>query len=217
MNQDFHIRPFSLGCNRHRWNAAAPHKSIKKSTGTKSRKGVRAGLPSASRPIREIPIPARRTVPSIRTSRSTARRSLTHEVQCIEQDLPNCLQHHHRSLSTDGSSVSTQANAYADDRFKSAINEVDSLHTDVDARFQVQDERIDRLGAMSTAMASMTSSMSGVSRINRVGVGAGESNGRLAMAVGYQRAFRDNGATLTAGASFTDEDSTVGVGAGFGW
>jgi autotransporter adhesin len=120
-------------------------------------------------------------------------------------------------LQAQSNSVMAQANAYADDRFKSAINEIDSLRTDVDDRFQVQDKRIDRLGAMSSAMTSMASSMSGVNRVNRVGVGAGDSNGRLAMAVGYQRAFRDSGATLTAGASFTDEDSTIGVGAGFGW
>ncbi|QSX76735.1 YadA-like family protein [Lysobacter arenosi] len=120
-------------------------------------------------------------------------------------------------LQAQNNTVLSQANAYADDRFKSAMGEIDSLRSDVDNRFQVQDERIDRLGAMGSAMASMTASMSGVNRNNRVGVGAGASNGKLAMAVGYQRAFRNSGATLTAGASFTDEDSTVGVGAGFGW
>jgi autotransporter adhesin len=120
-------------------------------------------------------------------------------------------------LQAQTSAVLSQANGYTDDRFKSALREIDTLRSDVDDRFHAQDARIDRMGAMGTAMASMTSSMSGVARDNRVGVGAGESNGRLAMAVGYQRAFRNGGATLTAGASFTDEDSSVGIGGGFGW
>jgi hypothetical protein len=120
-------------------------------------------------------------------------------------------------LQAQGDTILAQVNNYADDRFQSAMGAVDDLRSDVDDRFQVQDARIDRLSAMSSAMANMTSSMGGVGRTNRIGVGAGATNGRLAMAVGYQRAFMNDGATLTAGASFTDEDTTIGVGAGFGW
>jgi hypothetical protein len=47
-------------------------------------------------------------------------------------------------------------------------------------------------------------------------VGVGFSGGEEAMSIGYQRAFSDR-ATMTVGGAFSDSESSVGVGVGFGW
>ena len=69
---------------------------------------------------------------------------------------------------------------------------------------------------MSAAMLNMATSAAGVRTENRVGVGVGFQGGESALSVGYQRAFGDR-ATVTVGGAFSSDDSSVGVGAGFGW
>jgi trimeric autotransporter adhesin len=55
-----------------------------------------------------------------------------------------------------------------------------------------------------------------VNRENRVAVGAGFSGGESALAIGYQRALSDR-ASLTLGGAFTDNESSAGIGFGYGW
>jgi len=63
----------------------------------------------------------------------------------------------------------------------------------------------------------MTSNTSGLSGENRVGAGAGSYNGQQALSVGYQRAFNNNRASVSVGASMAGSESSFGVGAGFSW
>ncbi|MBV6811455.1 YadA-like family protein, partial [Xanthomonas euvesicatoria] len=48
------------------------------------------------------------------------------------------------------------------------------------------------------------------------GAGVGFQNGESALSVGYQRAISPR-ATLTVGGALSGDDSSIGVGAGFGW
>ncbi|WP_045761342.1 YadA family autotransporter adhesin, partial [Xanthomonas albilineans] len=108
------------------------------------------------------------------------------------------------------------AKSYTDARFATMADSFDMLRGDVDARLRDQDRRIDRQGAMSAAMLNMSTSAAGIRTQNRLGAGVGFQNGQSALSVGYQRAFSDR-ATMTIGGAFSRNDSSVGVGAGFGW
>jgi autotransporter adhesin len=110
----------------------------------------------------------------------------------------------------------TSANAYTDARFAAWDDNLMQIRTDVDRRLGEQDRRIDRQGAMGAAMLNMATSAAGVHTPNRVGVGVGTQGGEAALSIGYQRAFSDR-ATLTFGGAISGDDSSIGVGAGFGW
>lgn len=105
--------------------------------------------------------------------------------------------------------VLNQANTYTDNR-------ISNIMTVIDDRFEDIDTRLDRMGAMNTAMTMMASSAAGVSDQNRVAVGVGASGGEKAIAAGYQRAF-SNGAVATFGVSYADGETSAGFGFGFGF
>lgn len=102
-----------------------------------------------------------------------------------------------------------QANAYTDAR-------VSNILTVFDDRFDMVETRLDRMGAMNSAMALMTASAAGVPQQNRVAVGVGFSGGEKAIAAGFQRQF-DNGAVATFGVSYAGGDTAAGMGFGFGF
>ncbi|WP_314106414.1 YadA-like family protein, partial [uncultured Stenotrophomonas sp.] len=108
------------------------------------------------------------------------------------------------------------ANGYTDQRFSAMADTFDMYKGEVDDRLRRQDRRIDRQGAMNAAMLNMATSAAGVRTQNRVGVGVGFQSGESALSLGYQRAVSDR-ATITFGGAFSSDDSSVGVGAGFGW
>jgi len=108
------------------------------------------------------------------------------------------------------------ANSYTDSRIKSVADSFDVFKGDVDGKLRNMDRRIDQQGAMSAAMLNMATSAAGVRTQNRVGVGVGFQGGESALSLGYQRAVSDR-ATVTFGGAFSSDDSSVGVGAGFGW
>jgi len=108
------------------------------------------------------------------------------------------------------------ANSYTDQRFTSMADSFDIYKGEIDQRLRHQDRRIDRQGAMSAAMLNMATSAAGVRTQNRVGVGVGFQGGESALSLGYQRALSER-ATVTLGGAFSSDDSSVGVGAGFGW
>ena len=84
------------------------------------------------------------------------------------------------------------------------------------SRLDKTDDRIDRSGAMQSAMATMTASAAGLRGTNRLAVGTGFQGGQNALSLGYQRLIGSN-ATFTLGGAFSSGESTVGVGYGYGW
>ncbi|ATE72587.1 YadA-like family protein [Lysobacter capsici] len=112
------------------------------------------------------------------------------------------------------------ANTYTDSRVTQMLaaptEAVNRLRDDMNWRFNKQDQRIDRMGAMTSAMVQMSASAAGLRTTNRVAVGAGFQGGEQALSIGYQRAISDR-ATVTVGGAFSDSESSVGIGAGFGW
>ncbi|MBV6415468.1 MAG: Autotransporter adhesin UpaG [Xanthomonadales bacterium] len=93
---------------------------------------------------------------------------------------------------------------------------VNDLRAYTDRRFFETDERIDKLGAMNAAMSTMLSSAAGIQKENRIAAGVGFAGGESAFAVGYQRQLGES-ATFTLGGSFTDDESSAGLGFGYGW
>jgi len=112
-------------------------------------------------------------------------------------------------LAKTGQEVITQSRAYTDKR-------VEELHSEMDDRFNVQDKRIDRMGAMGSAMSMMTASLGGLHTQNRAAVSTGFVNGEKALSVGYQRAISDR-ANFSLGGAFTHDDRSVGAAVGIGW
>jgi len=108
------------------------------------------------------------------------------------------------------------ANAYTDGRVQALDDSFEALRGDVDQRLRGMDRRIDRQGAMGTAMLTMATSAAGVRTDNRVGVGVGFQGGESALSLGYQRAISER-ATLTVGGAFSGDDRSIGLGGGFGW
>jgi autotransporter adhesin len=121
---------------------------------------------------------------------------------------------------TDASTANavSQAKAYTDQALAGYVTSdtFDEFRQQMADRFDATDERINRTSAMSTAMVQMAASASGIDTANRVGVGYGNTHGRSALAVGYQRAVGKN-ATITIGGSVSGSESSVGAGVGFGW
>ena len=79
-----------------------------------------------------------------------------------------------------------------------------------------QNRLIDQQGAMSAAMLNMASSAGAVRTANRVALGIGTQNGEQAISVGYQRSVNDRTA-FTLGGAATKDQSSFGIGLGFGW
>jgi autotransporter adhesin len=93
---------------------------------------------------------------------------------------------------------------------------VNSLRNDTNNRFNAMDKRVNQVGAMGAAMAQMAFSTQGINTANRVGVGMGGYGNRAALAVGYSRQLSPK-ANLTFGAAVTGNETSGGVGVGFGW
>jgi len=108
------------------------------------------------------------------------------------------------------------ANDYTNQRFATIDQNLNSFRGDVDSRFKEQDQRIDKVGAMSAAIQNMGTSVSGMNQRNRIGLGMGFQGGEQAVAIGYQRVVSDN-TSLTFSGAFSDDESSAGLGVGFGW
>jgi len=85
-----------------------------------------------------------------------------------------------------------------------------------DQQIRQQGKRIDASNSMNGAMTTMAASLNNIEKENRIGAGVGYSNGRSALAVGYQRAFSKN-VNVTLGVSSSGSDTTVGAGIGMGF
>ena len=106
----------------------------------------------------------------------------------------------------------TSANAYTDAKFAAWNDQFDAVND----RFRQQDQRIDRMSAMSGAYAGMAMNTSGLGGRNRIGVGVGGQGGESSLAVGYQRALGTRASVSIGGAISGGEKSVMG-GAGFSW
>jgi autotransporter adhesin len=111
-----------------------------------------------------------------------------------------------------------QANAYTDSKLANVVNhgEFDAFRNQVNDQFHAVNTRLDRVGAMGTAMSQMAFSTQGINSANRLGVGVGGYNGQAALSVGYSRAVSDR-ANLTFGAAVSGNEASGGVGFGIGW
>ncbi len=90
------------------------------------------------------------------------------------------------------------ANSYTDSRYNAMADSFESYQGDIEDRLRRQNRRLDRQGAMSSAMLNMSASVAGIASQNRIGAGVGFQNGESALSVGYQRAISPR-ATVTVG------------------
>ena len=94
----------------------------------------------------------------------------------------------------------------------------DSFRGKVDDRFRAVDRRVDRVGAMGTAMAGMAGAIAAAPGTdNRVSAAVGGYHGQGALAVGYARRIPGNGAVLVGGTVAGGGESSGTVGVSFGW
>ena len=107
-------------------------------------------------------------------------------------------------------------NFYTNERVNALNSAFNDYRMETEQRFHKVGERFNRQGAMTAAMMNMSSSAASVKGQNRVGVGAGFQGQEQAVSIGYQRIINDN-TSLTIGGAFTKEESSGGVGVGFGW
>lgn len=106
------------------------------------------------------------------------------------------------------------ARTYTDSRFKEMDDRFVDLSQGVDQRLHQQDRRIDRQGAMSSAMMNMALNAAGSrSPRGRVAVGAGWQNGEQALSVGYGKQVGER-ASFSLGGAFSGSDRSAGVGFG---
>ena len=106
------------------------------------------------------------------------------------------------------------AKAYADFQVKALEDDFNAFRGDVDRRFSEQDRRLDRMGAMSSAMLNMAINAAGSrSPRGRVAVGAGWQNGENALSVGYSKPIGER-ASFSIGGAFSGDEKSAGVGFG---
>jgi autotransporter adhesin len=106
------------------------------------------------------------------------------------------------------------ANAYTDSKFTALDDQFQQLSDNLGNRLNQQDKRIDRMGAMSSAMMNMAmNAAGGRSERGRVAVGAGWQNGESALSVGYAKQIGER-ASFSIGGAFSSDDSSAGIGFG---
>jgi hypothetical protein len=111
------------------------------------------------------------------------------------------------------------ANAYTNAALSSYVttDQFSQFQAQVGARFNQQDQRIDKLGAMNAASTQMAINTAGLDGDNRVGIGGGTYNGQQAGSVGYEHMFNNHHASVSVGATVGGGQTSGGVGVGFSW
>ena len=108
----------------------------------------------------------------------------------------------------------SRANAYADAQLQGLNDRFDLLRDDVNARLNAQDKRLDRQGAMGSAMMNMAiNAANSRSPRGRVAAGVGWQNGESALSVGYSKAIGER-VSMSIGGAFSSDDRSAGVGFG---
>lgn len=118
---------------------------------------------------------------------------------------------------SDGKATQTlaSAKAYTDGKFAAWNDSFLQMQQQMDRRFAQTDKRIDRIGAMGTAMTQMAvnAALGGSSR-GRIAIGVGGQGSQGAVSVGYGKRIGDRG-SFSLGASFSGSESSAGAGFGF--
>ncbi|HRF84277.1 MAG TPA: YadA C-terminal domain-containing protein [Pseudoxanthomonas sp.] len=124
----------------------------------------------------------------------------------------------HAYTDRSASQTLSSANSYTDLRLAALAGLSDTfqdLRDDVNQRFSEQDRRIDRQGAMGSAMLSMAINAGGTaSERGRVAVGVGFQNGESALSVGYGKRIGKS-ASFSLGGAFSGSEKSAGMGFGF--
>jgi autotransporter adhesin len=108
----------------------------------------------------------------------------------------------------------TSANAYTDAKFASWDSSLGNFRSDVERRFSQQDRRIDRQGAMGSAMLNMAINAAGSqSPRGRIAVGAGFQSSEKALSIGYGKRIGTRG-SFSLGGAFSGSEKSAGVGFG---
>jgi len=106
------------------------------------------------------------------------------------------------------------ARSYTDSRVQALDDRFTDLAQGLDRRMGQQDRRIDRQGAMGSAMMNMALNAAGSRSLRgRVAVGAGWQNGQQALSVGYGKQVGER-ASFSVGGAFSGNDRSAGVGFG---
>lgn len=107
------------------------------------------------------------------------------------------------------------ANAYTDARVNAIVQpQFDEFRNDVWSRMDMTDRRINRVGAMGTAMTQMAvNAANGSGDRGRLAVGVGYTDGEKALSVGY--GLRLGRGSFSLGAAFSGSENTIGAGIGF--
>ena len=109
-----------------------------------------------------------------------------------------------------------QAKTYADLGDQWTLNQAKHY---TDEKMKGLHERIDRVGAMNTAMSMMTSSAASIPGKSKMAVGVGVTNGEPAVAMGYQRNWltkNNRPMSFIVGAAFARKERSVGAGMAWG-
>ena len=111
----------------------------------------------------------------------------------------------------------SSANTYTDLRLAALAGLSDTfqnLRDDMNHRFTEQDRRIDRQGAMGSAMLGMAINAGGTaSPRGRIAVGVGFQNGESALSVGYGKRIGKS-ASFSLGGAFSGSEKSAGMGVG---
>ncbi|MEP6906720.1 MAG: YadA-like family protein, partial [Pseudoxanthomonas sp.] len=108
----------------------------------------------------------------------------------------------------------TTSKAYTDQRMANWGDQFESYRGDVDRRFGDTNRRIDKQGAMSTAMLNMATNAAGTqSPRGRIAVGVGYQSGEQALSVGYAKKIGER-ASFSLGGAFSGDERSAGVGFG---
>lgn len=106
------------------------------------------------------------------------------------------------------------ANAYTDARVNAIVQpQFDEFRNDVWQRMDLTDRRINRIGAMGTAMTQMAvNAANGSGDRGRLAVGVGYTDGEKALSVGY--GLRLGRGSFSLGAAFSGSENSIGAGLG---
>ncbi|WP_417924864.1 YadA-like family protein [Collimonas pratensis] len=112
------------------------------------------------------------------------------------------------------------ANQYTDKKVANMVTQSDfnDFKGSVDQRFDMVHKKINRVGAMASAMAGMAGAIAAAPpNENRVSAALGGYGGQTALSLGYARRISNSGALLVGASVASGGESSGTVGVSFGW
>lgn len=113
-----------------------------------------------------------------------------------------------------------EAKAYTDQRLVNVVVDTDfnAFKSSVNTRFRSLDTRLNRVGAMGTALAGMAGAIAAASGTgSRVSAAVGGYRGQGALAIGFAQRIPGSGAVLLGGSLAGGGESSGTLGVSFGW